>query len=629
VCGIGGVIAEDVSRLTGPLEGLAERLAHRGPDDHGIYLGPPAGLVHRRLSILDLSQRGHQPMTTEDGRFTLVHNGEVYNFRELRKDLEGRGCRFYSDSDTEVILQYFALDGEACLEHLRGQFAFAVWDRDRRRLFLVRDRLGMKPVYYSSDGGRFAFASELRALLGLPWVSRQMDREAIAQFLAYQYVPAPRTGLQSCAKLPAGHYLTVDADSGTVSTREYWRPQAPGRDRPAGDVPLVDDVEATLIDSVNLRLVSDVEVGVLLSGGLDSSLIAALATRSSETQLKTFSVRFEETALDESRFARSVADYLGTEHHELDADSGNDDSVETFLDHLDEPLGDPACLPTYLIAQQARKHVKVVLSGEGADEIFLGYPHYVREYGTQWLWRLPGSFRHLVGAMLGPIAAGRTRGSKVARRLGEVLRSSAEVGPTRWVTVFGKPEISRMLSPDFREVMNPATVFQPIVDLYRSSDQTSVVGRGMEADLRSWLPEDLLMKVDKMTMAIALEARAPFLDHQLVEVTQRLSPAAKFRGRQTKAVLKEIALKYLPQDIVHRKKHGFEVPLARWLNADLSRWTENAFSLESLSRSGIFDAEVVHQMSTRMRATGSVANPRAMWLVFILVEWLSRNRIDS
>ena len=612
------------------LDVLVRSLRHRGPDDDGTYHDGCVGLGHNRLSIIDLSPRGHQPMFSVDGNCCLVFNGEIYNFRELRDDLLSKGHTFRSKSDSEVILNSYEEYGFDCVSKFRGMFAFALWDSQKQTLFLARDRLGKKPIYYYTDGKRFAFASEIKALLKLRWLQRKIDPAALHTYFALQYISGPRTVFEGISKLLPGHYLVVRNLSSSMSFehREYWQPTPPENidrdlDRDPAEV-----VEELLDESVRLRLVSDVEVGVLLSGGLDSSLLAALAVRNSADSIKTFSVRFRNQQFDEHVFADLVAQQLGTHHYTLVADEVKPETFVKVIEHLDEPLADPACVPTYMIASLAAQHVKVVLSGEGADEIFGGYPYYVYENIMSPLLRIPGTVRRNLTRLLTPL---RFVGGDVrkVKRLMRVLSSPREIGSMRWVDVFSREDCKYFYTPPFYSAVKDIDPMSTIREFFNGSRKKRLLEKAMDVDLKVWLPDDLLMKVDKMTMAHSLEARAPYLDHKLVEYVSGLGIRNKISGTKTKTLLKQIASKYLPDEVVRRKKHGFEVPIAQWMLNNFRELAEQAFSRNALASTGILDPDHVRKEWAGMKSGDKSVHPRKLWLAFCFMQWHMQNKVEA
>ena len=559
MCGICGV-----TRLVppGPVdEGLVRRMrdsmTHRGPDDEGLYLADGVGLGHRRLSIIDLSG-GHQPMSTSDGSVWVTYVGEIYNFQELRAALESQGHTFRTKSDTEVLLQAYVAYGEGCVEHLRGMFAFAVWDGPRRRLLVARDRLGVKPLYYTIADGALLFASEIKALLQCPAVRREVDPTALAAYLRLRYVPGPRTMFRDIWKLQPGHLLTVH--DGRVSVRAYWDVPLDG----AGPQPgTAAELRARVEESVRLRLVSDVPLGVFLSGGIDSSSVVALMAPMVDDAIQTFSVGYPDggpgSEVTEFVYARMVAERFRTRHRELELDPRRFwAALPRLVWHFDEPVADAAAVPLFFLSRHAREHVTVVLSGEGADEILAGYAIYQKMLTLERLRRLPGA----------PTAARFVAGllPRRLRRYARGLPLSLDQRYRGVSTLFGQDERARLLQPELRNASEDG-VGAACFDRVRHLDPLSQM---LYFDLKVWLPDDLLVKADKMTMATSLELRVPFLDHRLVEWAWRLPSDQKLHGGVGKRLLRTAMADQLPAPILTRRKLGFPVPIRSWFQDGLA-----------------------------------------------------------
>jgi asparagine synthase (glutamine-hydrolysing) len=596
---------------------------HRGPDDEGTYYAPGIGLAHRRLSVQDLSTAGHQPMSTADGRLTAVYNGEVYNFNELRAELETLGRRFTSRTDTEVVLLAFRQWGPACLDRFNGMFGLAIWDSVERTLFLARDRLGIKPVYYTLANGAFLFASELKTLLVDRAVERTLDPAGLQNYFALGHSVAPVTIFKSVRKLEPGHYLTCRADGPQLSVRKtrYWQAPVPE----AGGTPLPqqeceDRIYELLEASVRRRLIADVPVGVFLSGGIDSSALTGLATQIRGGTVETFSVGFEETGgarYNETEDARAVSKLFKTSHHELIVGPRDiADHVEKLAYHYDEPYGDAASLPLYMLSLHARRHVTVVLSGEGSDEIFGGYRRYSAEdmlerYG--WLGallRFPGP-RQLLASVSGSgraqrLLRGLTEGDPVQRYVG-------------WLRVF-TPDAERLLfTPEWRAGMREYAV----EDAYRESYPARTrdhISRLMYLDQLIWLPDTYLEKADKATMAVGLEARVPFLDHELVEFAARVPSSLKVRRQHTKYILKRSLRRLLPDEVLNKKKQGFAVPYPVWFRGPLRDFVEDTLFSERARQRGILDPGTLRVLTDRYYA-GTETDYRQLWLLVMFELW--------
>jgi asparagine synthase (glutamine-hydrolysing) len=548
----------------GWLAAAADALSHRGPDDDGFLAENGVGLAFRRLSIVDLAT-GHQPISNEDGSVWIVYNGEIYNHEDLRRRLEASGHRYHTHSDTETIVHAYEQWGERCVEHLRGMFAFAIWDRGRRRLFVARDRLGIKPLYVARAGRAFVCASEVKALFAFPGVPRAVHLPALVEHLTLRYTAAPTTLFAGIEKLRPGHVLSVDA-SGVSPQRRYWHadyePKVELSDRDA-----LAELEQRLTESVRLRLMSEVPLGALLSGGVDSSVVVALMSRLMTRPVQTFSVGFDAPGpYSELPFARRVARHLGTEHREIVVGPADLEGLLPQLAwHQDEPVSEPAAIPTYLVSRLARETVTVVLTGEGGDELFGGYPKYAAEPLARRLASLPALVRDpLLGAGADRLPFGFRKLQVVARSAR--FRDEAERLSAWFAGLAGEERRRLLAAPLNPHDRAPAAAFRAALD---DSAARSPLDRMLDVDLRLWLADDLLMKMDKMSMAASVEARVPLLDHPLVEWAARLPSRHKLRGTEGKALLKRLARGLLPREVVDRPKVGFTVPLSPWFRGPL------------------------------------------------------------
>ncbi len=591
-------------------------LAHRGPDADGFFRDGPVALGHRRLSIIDLAG-SPQPMSTPEGELTVIFNGEIYNFREVRETLAARGHRFHTQGDTEVLLYAYREYGEAMLDHLRGMFTFALWDKPRQRLFIARDHLGVKPLYYHWDGATLVFGSELKALLAHPSVPRDIDLDSLGLYLECQYIPSPRSIYKSVRKLEPGHALRVEG--GKLATWEYWRPDY-SRKLELGEEEALARLEAELRRSVESMLVSDVPLGSFLSGGVDSSLVSALMVDVSGRAIDTFTLGFEgERAVSEHRHAELVARHIGATSHVLMMTQ--QDLVDAFAhwgDAFDEPFADPAALPTLLLARLTRRHVTVALTGEGADEVFSGYDNYRKRVREERITGVLGAqyspLRHLVGLL-----PARVRKDRVLKAIGE--RKSrryvtiphvfdAELAPDVYRDGFRQAQRSRMA--DFAE------------RYFEECNANEYIDRLMYVDARLWLPDDLLTKVDRATMAHSLEARVPYLDHRFFEFCARLDPKLKQHGATTKYLLKKLAARYLPETTVQRAKQGFVPPLAEWFAGLLKRDVDSALSPSGLGRRGLFRPQALE----RLRRAPRTNDVGRVWALLVLEKWFARYAPD-
>ena len=613
MCGIYGALSSDPGR---PVEGdLLERmgrvLVHRGPDGGGTHATGPLGMGMRRLSIIDLAG-GDQPMSNEDATIWIVFNGEIYNYRALAAELRARGHRFATASDTEVILHLYEEHGERCVEHLRGMFAFAIWDAPRRTLLLARDRLGIKPLYYAATPQGLLFGSELKALLQSPWLSRRLDPAALVAYLRHGYVPDPRSILVGVLKLPPGHTLRVE-DGRAGEPRRYW--QATSFFREQGWEPEEDEAAGRLWshleDAVRSHMVSDVPVGAFLSGGLDSSTVVAIMARAASVPIKTFSVGFREDRYNELPYARLTAEWFGTEHHELLVEPGDLKVLDELLGSFDEPFADSSAIPTYLVSRLAREHVKVVLSGDGGDELFAGYDRYRVDYHRRRLGvlgdlHLGGPLRAL-SAML-PVGAGRnTLHNLSLPRVRRYLDT---------LSLFPDPALDELLGPTAPRAANPLEAMV--------ADDLDPLSRLQDLDLKSYLPGDILTKVDRMSMANSLEARVPLLDHHLAEYACGIPSEMRMRGGATKYLLKRALVGRVPAELLTRPKQGFGVPLESWFSGSMRGFFRDRLGDGRCLASVGIDQAGIRALQERFERTGRRDYCDRLWALVVLDHSLQR-----
>jgi asparagine synthase (glutamine-hydrolysing) len=646
MCGFAGILSTRAlthAELSGHARAMIDPIAHRGPDDSGLWVDPHAGVAFgfRRLAILDLSEAGHQPMTSPSGRYVIAFNGEVYNFAELRRSLEAHGHAFRGGSDTEVILTAFEQWGlRAAIERFVGMFAMAVWDGHRRELSLVRDRLGKKPLYVHHQPGLIAFGSEIKALAAGPAFDRSIDRAALASYLRYLYVPAPRTIFRSTIKLPPAHVLTIrSADEPLPATECYWSLRDAAADglrhTLAGDpVEIVEQLDRLLTEAVRCRLHADVPLGALLSGGIDSSTIVALMQEGSTRPVRTYTIGFDEHEFDESAHAARIARHLGTAHTELQL-TGDDacSVVPQLADIFDEPFADPSQVPTLLVSRLARQHVTVALCGDGGDELFGGYNRYV--YGARVLPRLdrvPYVVRRSVAAGLACVPAvtwdcaqqlaAAVAPGLPARRMGERMQklrrlmvavSTGEMYRTL-LSAWQRPE----LLIGHGEVESDSTA-----DILNSSNPSDLLDRMMLADQTMYLPDDLLAKVDRASMAVSLEVRAPLLDHRVVEFSWRIPRSLKLRGTQAKWALRQVLYRRVPRDLVERPKMGFSVPIDTWLRGPLKPWAQDLLFGHRADSDDWLDRDAIARTWTDLQHGREYAG-MAIWAVVMLHAWRAR-----
>ena len=601
------------------------QLMHRGPDDEGTHFAPHAALGMRRLSIIDLAG-GHQPMTSEDGTVWVVLNGEIYNYRELRETLAAKGHRFASQSDTEAIVHAYEEYGDACVDHLNGMFAFAVWDQRRQRLLLARDRAGIKPLQYVERNGRLAFGSELKALLALPWVPRELDPVALQEYLVYEHVPNPRTIFEGIRKLPPGHVLTFDRNG--LRLKQYWDFDL-SRSEAAARWPLEEwrDLFLDALErSVRMELVSDVPLGVFLSGGIDSSAVTAMAARALP-QVKTFSIAFEDPSFDESRYARLVAHHLGTDHHELVlAPHQLWELVPRIMDVLDEPLGDSSLIPTYLLSKFARESVTVALGGDGGDELLAGY-------STLQAHRLASAYRLVPAAVRQrvirpmverlPVSMNNLSMDFLAKRFVAGAEAPIPARHHRWLGSFTQEDLTALLQPDIAAAANggPYHAAEELFDACRAGNDLNKV---LYMDMKLYLDTDILTKVDRASMAVSLETRVPLLNTVMLDLAARMPLDLKLRGLTRKFILREAMKGILPDEIISRSKKGFNIPVAKWFRGDLRPLLQDTLAPDKLRREGIFRPEFVQALMDQHQA-GLRDHRKLLWTLLVFELWYDRH----
>ena len=602
------------------LHSMCERMTHRGPDSEGLMVSGSVALGMRRLAIIDLVT-GEQPAYNEDKSVAVILNGEIYNYRELRSDLEKQGHSFRSLSDTEVLPHLYEEFGEGMVERLNGMFAFALWDFKRRKLLIARDRFGEKPLYWGVFENALLFASEPKVLLSHPAVSSSLNLDALRQYLSFDYVPAPLSIYQGIHKLPAAHTLTLE--DGRIETHRYWRLSYQTHEPPPTESEAAERLLKLMGDSVRMRLVSDVPLGILLSGGVDSSTVAALAVQASSEPVKTFSISFAESSFDESSYARAVAKFLGTDHHEerLSANLAAN-LVGEIGSWMDEPFSDPSLVPTYLLSRFTRRHVTVALGGDGGDEIFAGYPMYQGHRLADIYARVPhflraGVVEPLVGLL--PVKTKNLSFDYKARRFIAGSNYEPVVRHHVWFGSFTPEEQGALLTPEVQRHSN-ADIYHDARAMWNECDSTDVVERMQCMDTQLYLAEDILTKVDRASMAVSLEVRAPFLDPRVAEFAAALPPSYKLRGRTTKYILKRAIGGSLPSFVARRGKKGFGVPVAKWLKENLRPLARDLLSPERVRRAGVFNAEYVSRLQDEHER--GVANHRKLlWTLLMFELW--------
>jgi asparagine synthase (glutamine-hydrolysing) len=623
MCGIAGVINSEGGNVeAATVRRMCQSIVHRGPDDEGIFVKDGAGLGVRRLSIIDVAG-GHQPVFNEDNTICVVYNGEIYNFRELRLELESRGHRFSTQADTEVIVHLYEEMGSECVHKLRGMFAFAIYDIRHQRLLLARDRLGIKPLHYAFAGGRLLFASEIKSILAVAPELATLDQPALGQYFYCGYIADPATAYLPIKKLPPAHIL--EFHEGEVSIREYWDLPEYSAQPPGSEEECIEELEYRLAEAVRVRLVADVPLGALLSGGTDSSTVVALMTRASSRPVKTFSIGFQQSDFDEAPYARLVSEHFGTEHHELMLEPNIVETVEALTRHLEEPFGDSSILPTYYVSRMARQHVKVALSGDGGDEAFAGYERYqihLQRRNFDWI----------------PEWAGRFYRKQLHPRLpyGLPARNLAYSVSLPWADrylegVSLKPfdrELS-LLADDFRAGAfggaDPMKAFRAFLDTAPAPDPLS---RILYLDTKTYLPGDILTKVDRMSMLVSLEVRVPILDHVFLEWVTGLPPEWKMRGKNQKYIFTKLAEKVgVPKIVLHRRKQGFTLPLRHWMRNELKDLIMSVLLDASALQRGYFNPQGVRRLLNE-HFEGRRDHSARIWR-FLMFELWHRNFLEN
>jgi asparagine synthase (glutamine-hydrolysing) len=617
MCGITGRFNFDPLRLIDRdvLAAMTDVVAHRGPDAAGYHVAPGIGLGHRRLSIIDLST-GDQPLTNEDGTIWTVFNGEIYNFAEVRAELVAHGHRFRTESDTEVIVHGYEEWGELCVEKFRGMFAFAVWDAVARRLVLARDRLGVKPLYYAElPGAGVVFGSELKALLEDPDVPRDWRADAIDAYLTLLYVPAPATIYRGISKLPPAHVLV--AEKGTVRTFRYWDLEFTGDGKARREEDYLEELDALLRESVALRQISDVPLGAFLSGGIDSSTVVAYMVETSARPPVTVSVGFDEAAYDELAHARTVAEHLGCEFHPRTVTSDVASLLPKLAWHFDEPFADSSAVPTYYVSKAARELVTVALSGDGGDELWAGYARHRVEQAEQRARRLLGPARRLAG-WIGHALPLSIKGARALRHLAH--HSDHAYALKHAYGMFEPDAKLRLYSGDFLAAVAGNDPFAPFRDTYQRCGSRDAVDRALYVDVHTYMVDDILTKVDRMSMAVSLEAREPLLDHRLLEFAASVPSSLKLKDGRTKYLLRRLLDRRVPRAILDRGKRGFEAPIGEWLRGPLAPMADALVNDGRLRARGVLNDREVARLWSEHRS-GRADHRHRLWQIVMLELW--------
>ena len=624
MCGITGFVRSDGAPVDRDvLARMNETIRHRGPDEDGFHLSDGVGLAMRRLAIIDLKS-GQQPIHNADRTAWIVYNGEIYNYRELRKDLESRGHRFYTDSDTEAIVHAYDEYGTDCPKYLRGMFALAIWDERDKSLFLARDRVGKKPLLYAQVNGQLVFGSEFMALLQHPDVSRDVNYEAIHHYLSFICVPAPLTAYRSISKLPPGHSLLWK--NGQIKLERYWQIDFSNKisiDEDEAGERVVD----LLRDAVRVRLMSEVPLGAFLSGGIDSSAVVALMAQESSDRVKTFSIGFEEQDFSELHHARRVAEHVGTDHHEFIVKPDAMEILPTLVEHYGEPYADSSAIPSYYVSRETRKHVTVALNGDGGDECFAGYERYAAmNVAQRYVKLLPAAIRNGVIKNLAhalPQAQSRKNPIRKAQRFLEAASLSPVQRYLRWISAFDEQAKLQLYSDDFRHETAAFSTIGFIEPWFAKANGAGIVDASLLTDTMTYLPNDLLVKMDIASMAVSLEARSPFLDHHLMEFAASLPERLKLRGMTTKYLLKRVLKKFVPEENLTRAKMGFGIPEGQWFRGSMKTFLcDTLLSEKALSR-GLFDRDKVRQIVDQ-HVEHKVDHDQRLWSLLMLELWFER-----
>ncbi|QQS15829.1 MAG: asparagine synthase (glutamine-hydrolyzing) [Candidatus Moraniibacteriota bacterium] len=623
MCGIAGKISLTNKEIsTVEVEMMNEAIKHRGPDDGGVYISPNArvGLGHRRLSIIDLSPLGHQPMRYMD-RYEIVFNGEIYNFQSERDALVRDGYTFTSHSDTEVIMALYDKYGKDCLSHLRGMFAFAIYDEQKQVLFAARDRVGKKPFKYFFDGSVFLFASELKAILTQPEYTREPDFEAIHHYLTLQYVPAPLTGFKGIKKLEPAHSLSLDMRTKKMEIERYWKLDYSKKWNLSPEEWKKRIID-TLEESTKLRMISDVPIGAFLSGGVDSSAVVAMMARHSDKPIKTFSIGFKEEKYNELPYARMIADRFKTDHTEFIVEPHAIELLPMLVKQYEEPYADSSALPTYYVSKLTREHVAVALNGDGGDENFGGYGRYsVHKFALAYDKLM---FLHKTLALPATTLAARffkTTFLDRTHRFAESLSKPYNYRYVNYICYFTNQMKDELYTDDFRKKMKHSDSYRIVADRFGESGSLNKVEQAVYADFATYLPDDLMVKVDIDTMAVALEGRSPFLDHEFLELTTKIPFDLKLKGRNNKKyILKEALRGIIPDEIMFRPKMGFGIPIHKWFRGELKDYAYQTLLSEKAIQRGIFKKEVIKSLLDK-HCTTNIDFGYHIWALITLELW--------
>jgi asparagine synthase (glutamine-hydrolysing) len=623
MCGIVGIVNNGERPIDRALlERMNQRIKHRGPDEEGFYIKENVGLAMRRLSIIDLAG-GQQPIHNQDKTKWIVFNGEIYNYRELRKYLEKDGARFYTHSDTEVILHLYERLGSDCLEQLRGMFAFAIWDERKKELFLARDRVGKKPLLYClKTNGDLIFGSEFQAIIEHPDISREIDPEALNAYLVYLCVPAPMTIYRDVRKLEPAHWLIWK--DGKIETRRYWMPDYSKKIKISKEE-AIEETTRLVEEATRLRMIAEVPLGAFLSGGVDSSMVVALMARNSDQPVKTFSIGFEEEDFSELKYARKVAQHVGADHHEFIVKPQALEILPTLVEHYGEPFADSSAIPSYYVARETRRHVTVALNGDGGDESFAGYERYQAMKLGEAYRSIPNIIRKpLIEIPLKMIPTSEVKRSRLRdiKRFTDAASLSSTERYGRWICAFNRASRNKLLTQEFQKnIFNDPLQF--INAWVGNKNGIGLLDTTLKTDLLTYLPNDLLVKMDIASMANSLEARSPFLDHKVIEFAASLPERLKMRLLDTKTLLKSAAARLVPKEVIYRQKMGFGVPVGRWFLRELKPLVTETLLGEKLARRGILNAaEVKNYVNEHLEMKKD--HSYRIWTLLMLELWFQR-----
>jgi len=624
VCGIVGIVhnsTQPVERAL--LEQMNCSIVHRGPDEDGFYLKDNVGLAMRRLSIIDLAG-GRQPIHNTDKTKWIVYNGEIYNYQEIRKGLDERGHRFYTNSDTEAIVHLYDEEGPDCLRHLRGMFAFAIWDERDRSLFIARDRIGKKPLLYSHQpNGDLIFGSEFQPLLGHPSISREIDHDALDDYMSFLCVPAPKTAFKQIRKLEPGHWMRWK--DGKIETQRYWRPDFTKKIK-ISEEDAIEETTRILRESTRLRMISEVPLGAFLSGGVDSSTVVALMAQESSRPVKTFSIGFDDQDYSELKYAKRVADHVGAEYNEFIVRPNALEVLPTLVEHYGEPYADSSAIPTYYVSRETRKHVTVALNGDGGDESFAGYERYSAMRIAEIYRRIPSVMRNaLIEGPINLLPTSELKRSRVrdAKRFFKAANLPRTERYMRWMSTFDSEAKSGLYTDEFRNAIGDRDASTILDKWFAGANGSGVLDAAMLTDQMTYLPNDLLVKVDIASMANSLEARSPFLDHNVIEFAASLPENLKMQRFETKSLLKKVASRLVPSEVIYRRKMGFGVPVGKWFRGEMKDFVKDALLSPTALNRGIVRPDMIKKYVNE-HVAGERDHSFQVWTLLMLELWFQR-----